>query len=133
MTEIIYRNLRVTLLSNDDSFSLALAVASGHADFTVFIPLTFEDHEKFKVDEERAAFLQAALHHPFQLKETWLDENTQRDYLDNILHANRSATEKFLTELDNHKANGAIANMVRITTGKSYESLRKGEWFTTSL
>ena len=70
------------------------------------------------MDEERAAFLQSALHHRFQLKETWLDENTQRDYLDNILHASRSATEKFLTELDNHKANGTIANIVRIATGK---------------
>ena len=81
-----------------------------------------------EADAERAAFLQAALHHPFQLKETNLDLVEQRQYLDTILHAPKNETEEFLTRLD-RIANGAISNMVRITCGRELETMRNGIWF----
>ena len=70
------------------------------------------------------------MHHPFQLKDTWLDKLTLREYLDKILHSPKVVTEAFLTEKDHGRAHGAIANMVRITSDKEYSKLREGIWFT---
>lgn len=129
MGEIVFRDLRMVLLSDEGVHSLELAVASGHADFRVSIPLTEHDSAVIENDQERAALLQAALHQPFQLKETWLDESEQRLYLDVILHAPEADVEAFLTEKDHGRANGAISNMVRITRGKDPSRLRGGRWF----
>ncbi|CUB03286.1 hypothetical protein [Marinomonas fungiae] len=129
MEKRVFQNLRMTLLSNEEGFSLDLGVASGHADFSVLIKLTEEDYFVINTDEERAAFLQAALHHPFQLKETWLTESEQRTYFDTILHSTTETVEAFLTEKDHGRAHGSISNMVRITRGRDLSILRAGEWF----
>ena len=129
MQKRVFRNLRMILLSNEEGFSLDLGVASGHVDFSVSIKLTEEDYLVINTDEERAAFLQAAFHDPFQLKETWLTESEQRMYLDTILHSTTETIEAFLTEKDHGRANGSISNMVRITLGRDQSILRAGEWF----
>ena len=129
MSETIFKKLRMSVLSEDGGHSLSLCVASGFVDFVVEIPLTEEDFTVIKTDDERTSFLQAALHHPFQLKETWLGIEEQRHYLDMILHSPKSDVESFLTEIDHGSANGAISNMVRITCGKDQGLLRRGKWF----
>lgn len=117
------------LLSSDEGFSLDLSVASGHADFRVSIKLSEKDYLVINSDEERAAFLQAAFHHPFQLKETWLSESEQRNYLDIILHSPKERVEAFLTEKDHGRAHGSISNMLHITCGRDPSILRTGHWF----
>lgn len=106
-----------------------LAVASSHVDFEVQLPLKKHDFDVIRDDAERAALLQAALHHPFQLKETRLTAAQQRHYFDKILHAPVEEAALFLTEKDFGAANGAISNMLKITSGKSTVVLRKGRWF----
>jgi len=103
-SKIIFENLRMTILSGNGKHSLSLCVESGFVGFEVTIPLTEQDFAVIETENERAAFLQAALHHPFQLKET-------------------------LTEMDHGAANGAISNMVHITCGKDQALLRRGQWF----
>lgn len=129
MGKIIFQDLMMTLLSINGVFSLELAIASGHAVFSVTISLAERDYDVIKNDKERAAFLQAALHDPFQLRTTWLDESEQRKYLDVILHAPESVVEAFLTEKDHGRAHGAISNMIRITCKKDQSILRSGRWF----
>lgn len=129
MANKVFRNLRMIISSDDGRFSLDLHVASGHADFNVTIPLSESDYSVIEKDEERAAFLQAAFHHPFQLKETWLGETEQREYLDVILHAPKDVVESFLTEKDHGYAHGAISNAVRITCGRDQSKMRSGQWF----
>ena len=129
MSEIIFKELRMSIHSEDGKHSLSLCIASGFADFVVTIPLTEKDFDVIKTDDERASFLQAALHHPYQLKETRLGNEEQRHYLDMILHSPRPEAESLLTEIDHGPANGAISNMVRITCGKDQGLLRRGQWF----
>lgn len=129
MTKKVFRNLRMTLRSSEEGFSLDLNIASGHADFNVTIALSENDYAVIEKDEEIVAFLQAALHHPFQLKETWLKESEQRKYLDIILHSPKDVVESFLTEKDHGRAHGAISNVVRITCGREQSNMRSGHWF----
>jgi len=128
-SKIIFENLRMTILSGNGKHSLSLCVESGFVGFEVTIPLTEQDFAVIETENERAAFLQAALHHPFQLKETRLGNTEQRYYLDMILHSPKSEVEAFLTEMDHGAANGAISNMVHITCGKDQALLRRGQWF----
>ena len=129
MTEIVFENLRMSVATNGDSISLSFHVDSGHMEFNITLPLTAKDLAVIESDEERRTFLQAALHQPFQLKNTNLNETEQRQYLDTILHAPPPETEAFLTDLDNGVANGAISNMVRITRGIDPAAMRNGKWF----
>jgi hypothetical protein len=129
MPEIIFENLRMTICSDNDKHSLILSVESSFVGFEVTIALTKEDFAVIETENERAAFLQAALHQPFQLKETGLGNVEQRYYLDMILHSPKSSVEVFLTEMDHGAANGAISNMVQITCGKDQALLRRGQWF----
>lgn len=132
MIEKVFHELRMTLRSEGKSFFLDLSIASRHAEYEVTISLEEKDFSVIENDEERAAFLQAALHHPFQLKATWPTEEEQRHYLDTILHSPKEEVEAFLTEKDHGRANGAISNAVRITTGKNSAPMRAGTWFKTS-
>ena len=129
MPEIDFKSLRMSILSDNGKHSLLLSVDSSFVSFEVTIGLTKEDIAVIDTENERATFLQAALHHPFQLKETWLDTGEQRYYLDKILHSPKPEVEAFLTEIDHGEANGAISNMVHITCGKDQGILRKGQWF----
>ena len=129
MSKIVFKNLRMIATSNKGEHILSISVESGFVGFEVSISLTKEDFAVIESENERAAFLQAALHHPFQLKETRLGDAEQRRYLDMILHAPESEVEHFLTDLDHGAANGAISNMVRITCGKDQALLRCGQWF----
>lgn len=115
--------------SHDEVYSLELAVSSGFADFFVTISLSRPDFEVLEQDEERAAFLQAALHDPFQLQSTVLSATEQRQYLDVILHGSRSDAEAFLTDKDHGRANGAVSNMVHLTCGYEQSLMRSGIWF----
>ena len=129
MSKTIFENLRMTISCEKGEHSLSLSVESGFVGFDVTIPLIEQDVAVLESDNERAAFLQAALHYPFQLKETRLDMAEQRYYLDRILHSPKSEVEEFLTKIDHGKANGAISNMVNITCNKDHWKLRKGQWF----
>ena len=127
--EIKFQNLRMIALEKGGNYSLNISIASGIVDFGVTVALERRDYEVISTDELRATLLQAAMHHPFQLRQTALTENEQRKYLDIILHSPESEVENFLTELDHGPANGAISNMVRITANRDYQSLRDGNWF----
>ncbi|WP_297811359.1 hypothetical protein [uncultured Methylophaga sp.] len=127
--KIKFQNLRMIAIAKDGDYSLKISIASGFVDFGVTVPLENRDFEIIATDEWRATLLQAAMHHPFQLKETALSKSEQKKYLDIILHAQESEVEAFLTELDHGRANGAISNMVRITAKADYQNLRDGKWF----
>ena len=129
MSQINFDNLWMSITSNDNAYSLSFLVTSGFVDYEVTISITKSDFEVIKNDSQRTAFLQAALHHPFQLQKTRLNDAEQRHSLDMILHAPITETEAFLTELDNGEANGAISNMVRITCGKEQFNMQQGHWF----
>ncbi|KQB06576.1 hypothetical protein [Vibrio metoecus] len=131
--KVKFQNLRMIALEKDGNYSLDISVASGFAEFYVVVPLNKLDFEVIASDERRATLLQAAMHHPFQLRDTALSENEQRKYLDVILHAPEPEVENFLTELDHGSANGAISNMVRITAKSEYQSLRNGNWFNSNV
>jgi hypothetical protein len=131
MTEVKFEELRMLASSCDGVYSLEIAIASGFADFFVTIPLSRIDFEVIGGDKQRAAFLQAALHDPFQLKATALGAAEQRRYLNIILHGSESDVEAFLTEKDHGIANGAISNMVYMTCGKEQSLMRQGKWFRT--
>ncbi len=127
--EIKFHNLRMTALKKDRKYSLNISVDSGFVDFSVVVPLNKRDFEVIATDEWRATLLQAAMHHPFQLRRTALTADEQRKYLDIILHAPKSEVELFLTHLDHGEANGAISNMVSFAAKVEYQSLRNGFWF----
>lgn len=129
MSSIMYPNLRLSAEEKDGVYVLFLAIASGFADFEVHLQIEKHDFEVIRNDAQRTAFLQAALHHPFQLQKTTLSEVEQRLYFDKILHSPVNETEAFLTQMDYGIANGAISNMLRITSGKNVILLRKGQWF----
>lgn len=129
--EVKFEELRMLASSCDGAYLLEIAIASGFADFVVTIPLSRIDFEVIEGDKERAAFLQAALHDPFQLKATALGATEQRRYLNIILHGSESYVEAFLTEKDHGIANGAISNMVYMTCGKEQSLMRQGKWFRT--
>ncbi len=124
-----FENLRMTIHYDKGEYSMLLSVESSFVSFDVVIPLNEQDYAVIENEGERAAFLQAALHHPFQLNETRLGKSEQRIYLDKILHSSETETETFLTELDHGSANGAISNMVHLTCGKEQWLMRKGKWF----
>lgn len=127
--EINFDGLGMYASVDEDSISLCVLIASGFADFEVRIRLNEKDLRVLQADSERAAFLQAALHQPFQLRQTALTEIEQRKYLDIILHASVAELERFLTALDHGVANGAISNMLRITRGRDQQTMRNGRWF----
>ena len=128
--EIVFEHLRMSIRTQRNQLLLSLCVESGHMEFEIEIPLTQADRAVIESDEERAAFLQSALHQPFQLKETHLTAVEQRHYLDTILHAAEAEVEAFLTELDHGRAHGAISNMLRLTCEKlDADAMRMGQWF----
>ena len=108
---------------------LFVTIASGFAEFEINISIEEQDLTVLRTNAERSAFLQAALHHPFQLRETELCEVEQRRYLDIILHSPVAEVEAFLTTLDHGSGNGAISNMLRITRGRYQKVMRGGKWF----
>ncbi|MEG3755322.1 hypothetical protein [Psychromonas arctica] len=121
--------MRMIATECDDKHSLEICVGSGHADFTVNFILNKQDFDVIEKDEERAAFLHAALHHSFQHRETNLNNKEQRHFLDVILHGEKSVVESFLTQMDHGDANGAISNMIRITCKREQSRMRQGHWF----
>jgi hypothetical protein len=129
MKKIKFNNMRMIAIECDDKYSLEICVASGFADFMVNINLNKQDFEVIEKDEERTAFLHSALHHPFQLRETNLNDKEQRYFLDVILHGEKSVVESFLTQMDHGNANGAISNMIRITCKREQSRMRQGHWF----
>jgi len=129
MKEIEFKKLRMIATSSGGVYRLEISIASGFVDFLVTIGLNQQDFEVIGKDEERAAFLHAALHRPFQRQKTALGEAEQRQYLDVILHGSESEVESFLTDKDHGAANGAISNMIRITCGREQSLMRQGNWF----
>jgi hypothetical protein len=129
-SEFIFEGLRMYVAVDANGARLFVSIASGFADFEVKVPLNEQDLQVLRTDSERSEFLQAALHHPFQLRETSLSEIERRRYLDIILHSSVVDVEAFLTTLDHGSANGAITNMLRITRGKNQQTMRSGKWFT---
>ena len=113
----------------DEKYILEIYIESGHMNFETTIEIQEKDFEVLKSDLERASLLHAAIHHPFQLKETALSKEEQRMYLDIILHGQNQEVENFLTKQDHGDANGAISNMLRITCKRDQNSLREGRWF----
>jgi len=113
------------VVSSPTGTHLFVSIASGIAEFEVSVSLEERDLQVLLSDHERAAFLQAALHHPFQLRATALSESEQRRYLDVILHAREGDVEAFITALDHGPASGAISNMLRITQGRRRQDMRK--------
>lgn len=128
-SELDFEGLRMYASVDAIDAYLFVAISSGFAEFEVQIRLAEKDLHVLRTDSERSAFLQAALHHPFQLRETALSEMEQRRYLDIILHSSVAEVEAFLTALDHGPANGAISNMMRITRRRDQQSMRSGTWF----
>lgn len=129
MKSVKYDNLRMVATAHGDGGSMIFYVASGFADFPVTIRLNKDDFEVIEKNEDRAALLCAAMHHPFQLKESALNYEQQRNYLDVILHFPESEVEKFLTEKDHGRANGAISNYMRLACSREPSLMRDGQWF----
>jgi hypothetical protein len=129
MESIKYDSLRMMAIASDAKHTMELDVESGFVSFTVSISISKEDFDVLKQNEERAALLCAAIHHPFQLRQTNLNQNEQKYYLKVILHAPIPEVEKFLTEKDHGSANGAISNFIRLTYGRKQSSMRQGKWF----
>ncbi len=128
--KIEFEGLQMRAAVDANGASLFVLISSGFADFEVKVALEEKDLQVLQTDSERSAFLQAALHQPFQVRETALSEVEQRRYLDIILHSQVADVENFLTTLDHGSANGAISNMLRITRGRNQQVLRSGAWFT---
>ena len=112
----------------DDRLELDILVASGHKDRNCTFPIT-ERHLEALRDHERYLFLFAALHHPFQLRQTELSPAEVATYLDTILFAPDDAVEAYLTTLDHGTANGALSNLVHIYAGADRDAMRAGSWF----
>jgi hypothetical protein len=111
-----------------DRLELDMLVASGHFDRNCTFPIT-ERHLEALRDDERYLFLFAALHQPFQLSETELTPAEVTRYLDTILLAPENEVERFLTDLDHGRANGAISNLVHLCSGTDAAVMRAGRWF----
>jgi hypothetical protein len=124
-----FDHLRMVAESTDEDYKLTLWIESGFASFDIVIPLKKEDYLVIERDSERAAFLCAAFHHPFQLAETNLDLGEQRIYLDIILHASKEKVEEFLSKKNQGRANGAISNFLRLTCKRDQDLMRAGNWF----
>ena len=129
MKELIFNDLYMSATNDGEIYFLELYVASGHMEYEVKLKLEKRDFKVLEIDSERAVFLQAALHHPFQGGKSALNEDQQREYLDTILHSSKSEVEKFLTDKDHGSANGSISNMVRITKQRDQSLMRQGTWF----
>ena len=129
MNEVKFDNLRMWTTFRNGVHTLEISIESGFAEFVIAIALSQGDFEVIERDKQRAVFLHAALHDPFQLKETALNQVEQRRYLDVILHGSMHDVERFLTEKDHGIANGSISNMVRITCGREPSLMRQGHWF----
>ena len=129
MSKKNFDHLRMIAESTEEESKLTIWIESGFASFDIVIPITEQDFHILETDGERAAFLQAAFHEPFQLKKNNLTSEEQREYLDIILHSSKEKVEKFLTEKDHGKAHGGISNMMRITCGRDQKLLRSGKWF----
>lgn len=129
MENIQYDKLRMVAIAADNNYTMTLSVASGFADFPVSISISKADFDVIKTNEERAALLCAAMHHPFQLSETRLSPVEQKHYLSVVLHAPVAEAEAFLTEKDHGTANGAISNYMRLTYGREQSQMRLGKWF----
>ncbi|MBP2279435.1 hypothetical protein H4W00_000248 [Psychrobacter sp. PL19] len=127
--KIIFHDLRMLAKAENGVYTLNISVESGFAEYNVIIDINSQDFEVIDNDRYRATLLNAALHRPFQLKETALDKSEQRYYLDKILHADEFEVNAFLTKLDHGQANGAISNMVRKASDRDIENLRNGDWF----
>jgi len=127
--KIIFYDLRMLAIAEKGIYILEISVESGFAEFNVNININAQDFEAIENDKYRAILLNAALHRPFQLKETALQETDQRYYLDKILHADESEVNVFLTKLDHGQANGAISNMVCKASNRDSKKLRSGDWF----
>lgn len=95
----------------------------------MIININAQDFEVIENDRYSAILLKATLYQPFQLKETALNKDEQRYYLDKILHTDESKVNVFLTKLDHGHANGTIYNMLRITSDQNQNKLRNGDWF----
>lgn len=117
------------IISENQNYLLLLLVDSRVISYYVPIGLTNEDYETLKQDEERAAFLQAALHCPYQLEITKLSKEELRHYLDVILHAPKVEVESFLTKKDRGAANGAISSMLSGNCDKDLSIMRRDHWF----
>ena len=127
--EIIFYDLRMLARAENGIYILDVSVESGFAEYNVIVDINAQDFEVIENDKYRATLLKAALHRPFQLKETALNKAEQRYYLDMILHANEAEVNTFLTKLDHGQANGAISNMVRKASNRDIKKLRDGDWF----
>jgi hypothetical protein len=128
--ELKFDELYMLAIVDAGKYVLELWVSSGHMDYAVTVELEQRDFEVLAKDSERAAFLQAALHHPFQGGKMALSKEVQREYLDIILHATKPEVEMYLTNKDHGSANGSISNMVRITKHRDQSLMRQGKWFT---
>ncbi|WP_153039180.1 hypothetical protein [Microbulbifer sp. Q7] len=129
MKEIKFNELYMSASKDGEMYFLELYIASGHMEYEVKVELEKIDFEILEKDAERAVFVHAALHHPFQSGSSALTKEKQREYLDIILHASKPEVEKFLTEKDHGSANGAVSNMVRITKQRDQSIMRQGKWF----
>jgi hypothetical protein len=129
MDEVKYNSLRMMAFASGEGHKMELSVESGFASFTVSVTINQRDFDVIKQNEERAALLCAAMHHPFQLRETKLNQDEQRHYLDVILHSPTHEVEKFLTKKDHGSANGAISNFIRLTYDREQSLMRQGKWF----
>lgn len=127
--KIVFYDLRMLAKAENGIYILDVSVESGFAEYNVIVDINAQDFEVIKNDKYRATLLKAALHRPFQLKETALNKAEQRYYLDMILHADESEVNTFLTKLDHGQVNGAISSMVRKASNKAREKLRSGDWF----
>jgi hypothetical protein len=127
MSKKNFDHLRMVAESTDEDYKLTIWIESGFSSFDIVILLKKEDYLVIESDSERAAFLCAAFHDPFQLAETSLDLDEQRLYLDTILHASKEKVEEFLSKKNQGRANGAISNFLRITCKRDH--LRAGNWF----
>lgn len=117
------------VLSRGDGPLWEMYVASGFADRICELAITEADLAVLAADEERYWFLFAALHHPYQLTETYLGDAELARWCRVILHGSRPETEAFLTRLDYGRANGAVSNLLRIFCGAEAARLRAGSWF----
>ncbi|MBT0959311.1 hypothetical protein IV417_18125 [Alphaproteobacteria bacterium KMM 3653] len=107
-----------------------MPVASGHADRHFSFEIKARDLAVLEQDAERYWCLYAALHHPYQLKETELGPAMRAKYFETILHGTPKQAEAFLTQLDHGAAKGAISNLVSICMKRDQAPMRAGQWLT---
>ncbi|WP_299050054.1 DUF6357 family protein [uncultured Nocardioides sp.] len=117
------------VVRRDGHLLLTMMVASGHMDRSVALPVAERHVPVLRDDATRYWLLHAALHSPYQLRDTELDADELATYLDTILLAPADEVEEFLTALDHGRANGAISNIVSIFTHADRLAMRDGRWF----